>query len=73
LNSFLWDFVGGSPIDNHFRLQSEVPANSTDSDAMSRALKRSGFCFVGPTICYALMQATGLVNDHLVSCYRHDQ
>ena len=51
----------------------DVPANSTDSDAMSRALKRSGFCFVGTTICYALMQATGLVNDHLVSCYRHDQ
>ena len=73
LNSFLWDFVDGTPIDNHFRVQSEVPANSTDSDAMSRALKRSGFCFVGPTICYALMQATGLVNDHLVSCYRHDQ
>ena len=73
LNSFLWNFVGGTPIDNHFRVQSEVPANSTDSDAMSRALKRSGFCFVGTTICYALMQATGLVNDHLVSCYRHDQ
>ena len=73
LNAFLWDFVDGRPVDNHFRAQSEVPANTTKSDAMSRALKRSGFCFVGTTICYALMQATGLVNDHLVSCYRHDR
>ncbi|GIT24227.1 MAG: DNA-3-methyladenine glycosylase [Gammaproteobacteria bacterium] len=73
LNAFLWDFVDGKPVDNHFRAQSEVPANTTKSDAMSRALKRSGFCFVGTTICYALMQATGLVNDHLVSCYRHDR
>ena len=73
LNAFLWDFVDGVPVDNHFRAQSEVPANTTKSDAMSRALKRSGFCFVGTTICYALMQATGLVNDHLVSCYRHDR
>ena len=73
LDAFLWDFVDGKPVDNHFRAQSEVPANTTKSDAMSRALKRSGFCFVGTTICYALMQATGLVNDHLVSCYRHDR
>ena len=73
LNAFLWDFVDGKPVDNHFRAQSEVPANTTKSDAMSRALKRSGFCFVGTTICYALMQATGLVNDHLISCYRHDR
>ena len=73
LNAFLWNFVDGRPVDNHFRAQSEVPANTTQSDAMSRALKRSGFCFVGTTICYALMQATGLVNDHLVSCYRHDR
>ena len=73
LNTFLWDFVDGKPVDNHFRAQSEVPANTTKSDAMSRALKRSGFCFVGTTTCYALMQATGLVNDHLVSCYRHDR
>jgi len=67
----LWGFVGGKPIVHRFRTAAEVPAHSAESDALSRALKRQGFKFVGTTICYALMQAVGMVNDHLVSCFRH--
>ncbi|MGH7996183.1 MAG: DNA-3-methyladenine glycosylase I [Opitutaceae bacterium] len=68
---FLWSFVGGRPIDNRRRSMREIPVRSPESDAMSRALRARGFTFVGTTICYAFMQACGLVNDHLVSCPRH--
>lgn len=69
--AYLWRFVGNRPIANRFRTMSELPARSRESDAMSRDLSRRGFRFVGPTICYALMQAVGMVNDHLVTCFRH--
>jgi DNA-3-methyladenine glycosylase I len=68
---YLWSFVGGKPIQNRWRNLAEVPARTAQSDAMSRDLLRRGFKFVGSTICYALMQATGMVNDHLVTCPRH--
>ena len=68
---FLWSFVDGVPVQNHWTAMGEVPATTAASDAMSKALKRAGFRFVGPTICYALMQACGLVNDHVTSCFRH--
>ena len=70
-DAYLWSFVGGKPIQNRWRRMAEVPARSAASDAMSRDLLRRGFKFVGSTICYALMQATGMVNDHLVTCPRH--
>ena len=70
-NAYLWNFVGGEPIQNRWRTLAAVPARTPESDAMSRDLLRRGFKFVGSTICYALMQATGMVNDHLVSCPRH--
>ena len=69
--TFVWQFVGGQPQQHQRRSMSEVPAQTAESDAMSRALKKSGFKFVGSTICYAFMQASGMVNDHLVSCHRH--
>lgn len=72
-DSFIWGFVGGVPVTNTWRTRQEVPARSDVSDALSKALKRRGFTFVGSTICYALMQATGLTNDHLVDCFRHSQ
>jgi DNA-3-methyladenine glycosylase I len=72
-DKFIWDFVGGSPVRNKWKLQKEVPAKSDLSVAMSKELLKRGFRFVGPTICYAFMQATGLVNDHLVSCYRYKE
>ncbi|MCE9688073.1 DNA-3-methyladenine glycosylase I [Shewanella sp. AS16] len=65
---FLWSFVGGEPRVNHFTSLSQVPAQTPESEAMSKALKKLGFNFVGPTICYAFMQAVGMVNDHLVDC-----
>ena len=68
---FLWGFVGGRPVVNRWRTMGELPAFTPASVAMSRELARRGFRFVGPTICYALMQAVGMVNDHLVSCFRH--
>ncbi len=68
---YLWSFVGGQPIQNAWRTPEAVPAHSPESHRLSRELVRRGFRFVGPTICYALMQAVGLVNDHLVSCPRH--
>lgn len=71
LESYLWQFVGGAPKQNRWRRMSAVPARTAESDAMSRDLRQRGFKFVGPTICYALMQATGMVNDHLVTCPRH--
>jgi DNA-3-methyladenine glycosylase I len=70
---FLWSFVGGKPKQNTLTSMSQVPAFTPESDAMSKALKQKGFNFVGSTICYAFMQATGMVNDHLVNCYRHKQ
>jgi DNA-3-methyladenine glycosylase I len=69
--NYIWDFVGGSPIQNRWRSMRELPATSPESDALSRDLKKRGFKFVGSTIVYAHMQATGMVNDHLVSCFRH--
>ena len=70
---FMWSFVGHHPIRNAWRTLRDVPATSPESDAMSGTLKARGFRFVGPTICYAHMQATGMVNDHLVSCFRYRQ
>lgn len=67
----LWDFVGGEPRQNRFRTMNDVPAATPESEAMSKALKKMGFKFCGPTICYAFMQAVGMVNDHLVTCPRH--
>jgi len=68
---YIWRFVGGRPIINTHRSMKEVPARTRESDAMSQDLKQRGFTFVGSTICYAHMQATGMVNDHLVTCFRH--
>jgi DNA-3-methyladenine glycosylase I len=70
LDGYLWRFVGGRPIQNRRRRQGDVPASTAESDAMSRALRQRGCSFVGTTICYALMQAVGMVNDHLVGCPR---
>lgn len=72
-DNYLWSFVGHKPIRNRWRNMSDVPARSQESDAMSRDLLKRGFKFVGSTICYALMQATGMVNDHLVTCPRYAQ
>lgn len=69
--AWLWSFVGGQPLHNAWQTLAEVPATTAASEAMSRALRARGFRFVGPTICYAFMQATGMVNDHLVGCPRH--
>jgi DNA-3-methyladenine glycosylase I len=70
-SDYMWGFVDGRPIQNRFRKDSEIPATSTESDALSKDLKKRGFKFVGSTIIYAHMQATGLVNDHVVGCFRH--
>jgi DNA-3-methyladenine glycosylase I len=70
---YVWQFVGGKPIVNRRRSLRGIPARSAESDAMSKALKARGFRFVGSTICYAFMQAAGMVNDHLVHCYRHGE
>ena len=71
LDRYLWQFTGGGPIQNSFRSMDGVPARTAESDAMSKDLKDRGFKFVGTTICYAFMQAVGMVNDHLVTCPRH--
>jgi DNA-3-methyladenine glycosylase I len=71
LAAYLWSFVGGAPVQNAWATTSEIPAETAESTAMSRDLKRRGFRFVGPTVCYAFMQATGLVNDHTVDCDRY--
>jgi DNA-3-methyladenine glycosylase I len=73
LDEFLWSFVGGAPIARGWRSVEEIPAATPESTTMSWALKRRGFRFVGPTVCYAFMQATGLVNDHVKSCFRFDE
>jgi DNA-3-methyladenine glycosylase I len=70
-SDYFWGFVDGEPIVNHFRTMTEVPATTPLSDKISKDMKKRGFRFFGSTICYAHMQATGLVNDHLVSCFRH--
>jgi DNA-3-methyladenine glycosylase I len=70
-DAYVWRFVGGRPRVNARRTLAEIPARTPEADAMSRDLKRRGFSFVGPTICYAFMQATGMVNDHLVRCFRY--
>ncbi len=67
----IWSFVDGTQVQNRWRTMSEVPAETQVSTALSRALRAQGFRFVGPVICYALMQSAGLVNDHLVGCFRH--
>ncbi|MDY0312327.1 MAG: DNA-3-methyladenine glycosylase I [Desulfobacterales bacterium] len=71
LDAYLWRFVEGKTVHNAWRTMDQVPAETAVSRTMSRDLKQRGFAFVGPTICYALMQAVGMVNDHLVSCFRH--
>ena len=72
-DAFVWKFVQGRTINHALRDFSNLPAESEESKAMSKELKKRGFKFVGPTICYAFMQAVGMVNDHLVYCFRHDQ
>ena len=68
---FVWSYVGGRPIQNRWRRIGDVPASTSEAEALSKDLRRRGFRFVGPTICYAFMQAVGMVNDHLVGCFRH--
>lgn len=70
---FLWDFVDGAPVQNHLKSMAQVPTETPVSQAMSKALKKAGFRFCGPTITYAFMQATGMVNDHMVGCPCHDR
>ncbi len=70
-SKYIWGFVDGEPVQNRFRKDSDIPATSPESDALSKDLKKRGFRFVGSTIVYAHMQATGLVNDHVVDCFRH--
>ena len=72
-SNFLWQFVDGTPVQNAWATMSEVPTSTPQAVAMSKALQKLGFKFVGPTICYAFMQASGMVNDHLVSCPRHSE
>jgi DNA-3-methyladenine glycosylase I len=72
-DKYVWQFVGGRPRRNVWRTLKQVPASTAESDALSKDLRRRGFSFVGSTICYAFMQATGLVNDHLVDCFRYKQ
>jgi DNA-3-methyladenine glycosylase I len=69
---YIWSFVGGKSIQNSFQTLAEIPARTPESEAMSRDLVRRGFHFVGPTICYAFMQAVGMVNDHVVTCFRYE-
>jgi DNA-3-methyladenine glycosylase I len=70
-DAYVWGFVGGAPRVNHWRTLQQVPIRTPESDALSRDLLRRGFGFVGPTICYAFMQAVGMVNDHTIDCFRH--
>jgi len=72
-DTYIWQFVNGKPITNRFKSIQEIPATTKESDAMSKDLKKRGFKFVGPTICYAHMQATGMVNDHIVGCFRYKE
>ncbi|HEX2487862.1 MAG TPA: DNA-3-methyladenine glycosylase I [Blastocatellia bacterium] len=70
-DAYVWDFIGGRPKQNKWRSPKEVPALTAEAETLSKDLRRRGFKFVGPTICYAFMQAVGMVNDHLVQCFRH--
>jgi DNA-3-methyladenine glycosylase I len=72
-DSYIWQFVGGSPLVNRWKTLQDLPARTPESDEMSRTLRAEGFKFVGSTICYAFMQAAGMVNDHIVSCYRWEE
>ena len=72
-NSYIWQFTDGKTIHNQFKMLSEIPSTSTQSDKMSKELKARGFKFVGSTICYAFMQASGMVNDHKVDCFRCEE
>ena len=71
-DQYVWRFVGGTPIQNRWTRQSQVPARTAESDAMSKSLRERGFTFVGTTICYTFMQAVGMVNDHLIACHRYN-
>jgi DNA-3-methyladenine glycosylase I len=73
LDDFLWSFVDGRPLQNSWKALRDIPAETPESKTMSKELKRHGFRFVGPTICYAFMQAAGLVNDHTVDCFRYNE
>jgi DNA-3-methyladenine glycosylase I len=73
LDAYLWQFVDGRPLNNAWKEDSQIPATSPEADSMSKDLKSRGFRFVGPTICYAFMQAAGLVNDHIMSCFRYPE
>jgi DNA-3-methyladenine glycosylase I len=72
-DAYVWQFVGGHPIQNRRKPQESIPASTEESAALSKDLKRRGFTFVGPTICYAFMQAVGMVNDHAIDCFRHQE
>ncbi len=72
-DTYVWQFVNGNPIQNSWKTHQEIPSVSKESQALSKDLKKRGFTFVGPTVIYAHMQATGLVNDHLIDCFRHQQ
>ena len=72
-DAYIWGFVGGSPVKNAWGSLGDIPASTPQSETMSKELRRRGFRFVGPTICYALMQATGMVNDHTVECFRYGE
>jgi len=71
--AFIWQFLEGKPKQNSWRSLADIPASTPESDAMSKELKQRGFKFVGSTICYAFMQATGMVNDHTTNCFRHKE
>lgn len=71
-SGFVWQFVNGRQVTNRYRSLGEIPGSTEQSKAMSKALKAKGFKFCGPTICYAFMQATGMVNDHIIDCFRHE-
>ena len=72
-DAYIWGFVGGRPVVNRWRRTAQLPPTSSESEALSKDLKRRGFSFVGPTVCYAHLQAAGLINDHLIGCFRYDE
>ena len=72
-DAYVWRFVGGKPIQNDWTEMAQIPAKSAEAEGLSKDLLRRGFKFVGPTICYAHMQATGMVNDHTIDCFRHQE
>ncbi|HRG46591.1 MAG TPA: DNA-3-methyladenine glycosylase I, partial [Leptospiraceae bacterium] len=72
-DKYIWQFTNNKTIQNKFKTMKEMPATSKESDAMSKDMKKRGFTFVGSTICYAYMQAAGMVNDHLTTCFRHKE